>query len=100
MRIVYLGSGEFGIECLNALAQSSHSLDFIVTQPPRQAGRGRKPTPTPVADWAKTRSVPFIETEDVNAPQILQKIAGYTPDLIVVVAFGQKIGRASCRERV
>jgi methionyl-tRNA formyltransferase len=92
MRIVYLGSGGFGLQCLNALAQSSHSLDFIVTQPPRQAGRGRKPTPTPVADWAKAHSVPFIETEDVNAPQILQKIAGHTPDLIVVVAFGQKIG--------
>lgn len=92
MRIAYLGGGEFGLECLNALAQSSHSLDFIVTQPPRQAGRGRKPTPTPVADWATTRSVPFIETGDVNAPQMLQKIAGYKPDLIVVVAFGQKIG--------
>jgi methionyl-tRNA formyltransferase len=92
MRIVYLGSGEFGLHCLNALAQSSHSLDFIVTQPPRQAGRGRKPTLTPVADWAETHSVPFVEAEDVNAPQMLQKIAGYKPDLIVVVAFGQKIG--------
>ncbi|MFA5251249.1 MAG: methionyl-tRNA formyltransferase [Phycisphaerae bacterium] len=92
MNIVYLGSGEFGLGCLNDLAQSSHSLDFIVTQPPRQAGRGRKPTPTPVADWAKAHSVPFIETENVNAPQILQKITGFRPDLIVVAAFGQKIG--------
>jgi methionyl-tRNA formyltransferase len=92
MRIAYLGSGEFGIQCLNALVQSSHSLDFIVTQPPRQAGRGRKPTPTPVADWAKAHSVPFIETGNVNAPEMPQKIASYKPDLIVVVAFGQKIG--------
>jgi methionyl-tRNA formyltransferase len=67
-------------------------MDFIVTQPARQAGRGRKPTPTPVADWAKTHSVPFVETENVNAPEMLQKIAGYKPDLIVVAAFGQKIG--------
>lgn len=92
MKIVYLGSGEFGLECLNALAQSSHSLDFIVTQPPRQAGRGRKPTPTPVASWADAQSIAFVETDNVNAPQMLQKIAGYKPDLIVVVAFGQKIG--------
>ncbi len=92
MRIVYLGGGEFGIQCLSALAQSSHSLDFIVTQPPRQAGRGRKPTPTPVADWAKAHSVPFVETENVNAPEILQTVASYMPDLIVVAAFGQKIG--------
>jgi methionyl-tRNA formyltransferase len=92
MRIVYLGGGEFGLQCLDALAQSSHGLDFIVTQPARQAGRGRKPTPTPVADWANAHSVPFIEVENVNSPEMLQKIAGYKPDLIVVAAFGQKIG--------
>lgn len=92
MNIVYLGSGEFGLECLNALAQSSHRLDFIVTQPPRQAGRGRKPTPTPVAAWVNEKSISFLETQDVNAPQMVQKIAGFKPDLIVVIAFGQKIG--------
>jgi methionyl-tRNA formyltransferase len=92
MKIVYLGSGEFGVECLNALALSSHSLDFIVTQLPALAGRGRKPRPTPVACWAQDHSVPFIETEDVNAPAIINKVAVQEPDLIVVVAFGQKIG--------
>ena len=92
MNIVYLGSGEFGLECLSALAQSSYSLDFIVTQPPRQAGRGRKPTPTPVAAWASEKSISFVETQDVNTPQMVQKIDGYKPDLIVVIAFGQKIG--------
>jgi len=92
MRIVYLGSGEFGLECLNALAQSSHRLDFIVTQPPRQAGRGRKNRPTPVADWANEKSISFLETQDVNDPQVVQRIKGYKPDLIVVIAFGQKIG--------
>jgi methionyl-tRNA formyltransferase len=92
MKIVYLGSGEFGIECLNALAKSSHTLRFIVTQPAQPAGRGRTPSPTPVARWAKTYSMPFIETEDVNAPEIIEKIAGYQPDLILVIAFGQKVG--------
>jgi methionyl-tRNA formyltransferase len=93
MKIVYLGSGEFGLESLNALAESEHELRFIVTQPPRAAGRGRKPTPTPVAGWASTHSVPYIETEDANAPPVLEKIAGCEPDLIVVIAFGQKIGK-------
>jgi len=92
LRIAYLGSGEFGIECLNALARSDHSLRFIVTQPSHPAGRGRKPRPTPVAHWANTHSTPFIETGDVNAPQVIEKIAHYEPDLIVVIAFGRKIG--------
>jgi len=92
MKIVYLGSGEFGIECLNALGRSSHSLRFIVTQPPHPAGRGRKPKPTPVAHWANTHSVPFVETDDANTLQLSEAIAHYEPDLIVVIAFGQKIG--------
>lgn len=92
MNIVYLGSGEFGIECLNALAKSSHILRFIVTQPAQPAGRGRTPTPTPAAHWATAHSIPFIETEDVNAPQVIGKIADYQPDLVVVIAFGQKVG--------
>jgi methionyl-tRNA formyltransferase len=92
MKVVYLGSGEFGIDCLNALAGSSHSLDFIATQPPLPAGRGRKTRPTPVAWWARDNSVPFIEADDVNASAAIDKIASFQPDLIVVAAFGQKIG--------
>jgi methionyl-tRNA formyltransferase len=91
MKIIYLGSGEFGVECLNALAKSKHSLQFIVTQPPHPAGRGRKPNPTPVAHWADTHSLPFIETENVNTPEVIEEIADYQPDLLVVIAFGQKI---------
>lgn len=92
MKIVYLGSGQFGMGSLNALAASGHSLQFIVTQPPRAAGRGQKPKPTPVANWAKSHSIPFIETHNVNKPEEIAKIASYEPDLILVIAFGQKIG--------
>jgi methionyl-tRNA formyltransferase len=92
MQIIYLGSGEFGIECLKALAASSHILSLIVTQPPHQAGRGRKPRPTPAAKWAKDHSIEFIETDNVNTPEMVGKITALGPDLIVVIAFGQKIG--------
>jgi len=92
MDIVYLGSGELGIVSLDALARSAHNLRFIVTQPARQAGRGRKPRPTPVAGWADEHSLPFIEADSVNTPEMVAKIADYEPDLIVVIAFGQKIG--------
>jgi methionyl-tRNA formyltransferase len=92
MKIVYLGSGEFGVECLDALSVSEHDLRFVITQSPNPAGRGRKPHPTPVACWAKAHLIPFIEVDNVNNSEIVEKIAGYEPDLFVVIAFGQKIG--------
>jgi methionyl-tRNA formyltransferase len=92
MNIVYLGSGEFGVECLNILSGSRHALRLVVTQPANPAGRGRKPNPTPVARWARTHGAPFIETDDVNAPETIEKIASCEPGLIVVIAFGQKVG--------
>jgi methionyl-tRNA formyltransferase len=56
------------------------------------AGRGRKPNPTPAARWANTNSIPFIETDNANTPEMIEKVADYKPDLIVVIAFGQKVG--------
>jgi methionyl-tRNA formyltransferase len=94
MNIVYLGSGGFGIESLNRLSGSDHDLGLVVTQPPNPAGRGRKPRPTPVAHWAVGNRVPFVETDNVNAPGIIKQIGSSQPDLIVVVAFGQKVSNA------
>ena len=94
MRIAYFGSGEIGLECLNAIKNSAHELVFIVTQPPNPAGRGRKPNPTPVAHWAMSHSVPFIETSNINTQENIENISScYNPDLIVVIAFGQKISQ-------
>ncbi|MGD9109664.1 MAG: methionyl-tRNA formyltransferase [Phycisphaerales bacterium] len=91
MKIVYLGSGQFGIPSLDALLGSGHSIELIVTQPEKSAGRGRKTTPTAVAKWAKGNSIPFIETPDNTSPELIKKIAEAEPDLILVIAFGQKI---------
>jgi len=92
MKIVYLGSGEFGIESLNSLLRSQNSLELVVTQPPHRAGRGRKSRPTAVARWAAEHSVAFIEPENVNLPEVTEQISSFKADLVVVAAFGQRIG--------
>jgi len=92
MDIIFLGSGEFGLCCLEALQQSRHKPVFIVSQPPHPAGRGRKQRPTAVAQWAAANSIPFLETDNVNTEENISRIASLNPDLIVVIAFGQKIG--------
>jgi methionyl-tRNA formyltransferase len=98
MNIVYLGSGEFGVPCLEAIKASGHNLRLVLTQPTNPAGRGRKPQPTPVAHWAQEHGVDFIETENVNADEgaamsmLLSWVYGEL-DVMVVIAFGQKIGK-------
>ena len=91
MNIVFLGSGQFGIDCLNTLAKSQHKLSLIVTATAQPAGRGRKLTPTPVSIWAKENNLPIFETDDANATPSVEKIKAAKPNLILVIAFGQKI---------
>ena len=93
MNIVYLGSGQFGLPCLDAIIQSSHKISLVITQPAQPAGRGRKEKPTPVAEWAARNNIPVIEAPDVNSPGIIDKIKSCKPDLLVVIAFGQKISK-------
>ena len=93
MRIVYFGSADFGIPCLSALTHSGHELVHIFTQPAHRAGRGRKPRHTPVAIWAAEHSIPCTEAEKINDPDMIAQVKECAGDLLVVIAFGQKIGQ-------
>jgi methionyl-tRNA formyltransferase len=93
MKIIYLGSGEFGIECLNGLLQSAHQIQLVITQPPAPAGRGQKTKKTPVGIWANEKQLPILETDNVNTPQVIDVIRKHPADIFVVIAFGQKISK-------
>ena len=91
MRIVYCGSGEFGIPCLDTLSASTHQVVHIFTQPAHPAGRGRHERSTPVAAWAMEHEIACTETSDINLPETVSEIAGLRPDLLLAIAFGQKL---------
>ncbi len=86
LRIIFAGSGEFGLPTLGALADAGHELVQVISQPDRPAGRGRGLTPTPIARFALDHDLPLLRTQNVNAEQLPPA------DLLVVIAFGQKIG--------
>jgi len=92
MRIVYCGSSAFGLPCLEAIRNSRHELVHIITQPSKQAGRGKKLRKTPVADWADNAQIDCSEFSNVNSSESLELVASLKPDIFVVIAFGQKIG--------
>lgn len=92
MRIVVLASGAFAESTIRWLAQSGHEVPLIVTQPSRGSGRGRKQTPTPVRVLADELKIPSAEMEDVNSPESLGLLKSLSPRILLVIAFGQKLG--------
>lgn len=93
MRIVFFGSAEFGLPCLEAIQSSRHELAGLFTQPARPAGRRRDLKPTEVALWAQQKNMTCLEAENINTPLSAQQVAACRGDLLMVIAFGQKISR-------
>ncbi|MHC5121209.1 MAG: methionyl-tRNA formyltransferase, partial [Planctomycetota bacterium] len=66
----------------------------MFTQPARPAGRHRsKPHHTDVDVWCSQNNVPCVEAENINTQEMVQRVATLGADLLVVIAFGQKISQ-------
>ena len=90
MRIVFAGTGEFGIPCLEALvASDEHFVLSVITQPDRPAGRAQKLLASPIKECALRHQLTVFQPEDVNSATSLSQIRYQKPDLMVVVAYGQ-----------
>lgn len=92
MKIVFFGSGAFGLPSLASLA-STHHLLAVVSQPDRPAGRGSRLTPTPISEWTQAHQpdVPLLRPESVNKHDIASMVRAFDADAWVVIAFGQKL---------
>ncbi len=86
--VVFMGSPEFALPTLRSLA-GQYPLSGVVTQPDRPAGRGKWLTPPPVKTLAQELGLPVIQPERLKAPEAMQQLRQWAPDLIVVAAFGQ-----------
>ncbi|MHC5061394.1 MAG: methionyl-tRNA formyltransferase [Planctomycetota bacterium] len=93
MKITFFGSGDIGIPCLDALKDSPNDLVGVFTQPARPAGRKKILTPTPVANWAKQNGIRCTEAANINSPETAEQIVACGGELLVVIAFGQKISQ-------
>jgi len=86
--VVFMGSPEFALPSLQALAEN-YQVVGVITQPDRPAGRGRQLTPPPVKTLALALGIEVIQPERLRQPEAQEKLRDWSPDLIVVTAFGQ-----------
>lgn len=92
MRIVFFGSGEFGLPTLRALEAGPHEIAAVVTQPPRPAGRGGKCRRlTPIHAHSEQAGHQVFCPEKPNTSDFEQAMRIVNPDLAVVVAYGHLI---------
>lgn len=89
MRIVFMGSPDFAVPCLDCLLAGPHQVVAVVTQPDRRSGRGQKIHFTPVKERALAAGIPVYQPENGNTDEFVQIMSELRPDLAVVVAFGQ-----------
>jgi methionyl-tRNA formyltransferase len=88
MRTVYLGTSEFAVQVLEALAATPHRPALVVTRPDRPRGRGRRVQPPPVAERAARLGIKTIQPGDVNSDAARAAIAQAAPEVVLICAYG------------
>ncbi len=95
MRTVFFGSPAAALPSLEALLAAGHSVELVVTQPDKPAGRGRKLAPSAVKAFAAERAIPVIAPVRIRTDEAArERILAAGPDVNIVVAYGQIIPNA------
>jgi len=87
MRLIFAGTPAFAATHLESLVGAGHDIVAVYTQPDRPAGRGKKVQPTPVKAVAEQHGIPVFQPARLDA-QATAELAGFAPDLMIVVAYG------------
>lgn len=92
MRIVFFGSPASALPSLRKLLESGHSVECVVTQPDRPAGRGRKVAMSAVKAFAVERGIPVLEPEKIRKDEeAAERLRELRAEVQIVVAYGQII---------
>ena len=89
MRIVFMGTPEFAVPCLEALLKTEDTVVGIVTQPDRPKGRGQQLAPSPVKVIAQRQHLPLLQPTKMKDASFMAELSAWKPDLIAVAAFGR-----------
>src|SRR6202022_238389 len=92
MRIVFCGTPAFAVPTLKAiLADPSHKLVAVITQPDRPRGRGQEISFSPVKRAALEAGIPVRQPVKIRAPEARDLLQTFEPECFVIIAYGQII---------
>jgi methionyl-tRNA formyltransferase len=89
MRVIFMGTPDFAVPALVALADAGHEVVAVYTQPPRPGGRrGRELTPSPVQREAEARGIEVRHPVSLRNAGEIERFARLEADTAVVAAYG------------
>jgi methionyl-tRNA formyltransferase len=89
MRILFIGTGDIGMPALQALLKSEHEVVGVVTQPDKPVGRAQTIEPPPIKKALAATKIRVLQPARIKDRQAIEEIHALTPDVIVVMAYGQ-----------
>ena len=87
LRILFMGTPEFAVECLRPLVEGGYNIVAVVTMPDKPAGRGHKLQFSAVKEYALSVGLPVLQPERLKDEDFLQTLRELQIDLQIVVAF-------------
>lgn len=90
MKILFMGTPDFALECLRAVyANPNAELVGVVTQPDKPKGRGMKMIPPPVKVFANENSIPVYQPVTLKDGAFEEELKRLDPEMIIVAAYGK-----------
>ncbi|MCC0683315.1 methionyl-tRNA formyltransferase [Clostridioides sp. ZZV14-6345] len=89
MKIVFMGTPDIAVPCLQKIIDEKYEILGVVTQPDKPKGRGKKLGMSPVKELAIGNNIPVYQPIKARDKEFIDTMKSLNPDVIVVVAFGQ-----------
>jgi methionyl-tRNA formyltransferase len=94
MKLVFMGTPDFAVVTLKALAAAGHEVVAVYSQPPRPAGRGQSVRPSPVQDYAAAQGIEVRTPLSLKSADEQKSFSDLKADAAVVVAYGLLLPQA------
>ncbi len=89
MKIVFMGTPDFAVPCLEALIENGHEVILVVTQGDKPKGRGHKLAMPPVKECALAHNIPVFQPQRMKDEESYEVLKRTNADLFIVVAYGK-----------